>query len=95
MQRNPELDRLRVSIDNLDTAVICLLAERFKITKRVGILKKERGLPAADPDREVQQIARLREVAEQSELDPEFAEKLLGFIVAEVVRHHEAIASAD
>jgi chorismate mutase len=95
MQSNPELDRLRVSIDNFDTAIICLLAERFKITKRVGILKKEEGLPAADPDREVEQIARLREVAKQSELDPEFAEKLLNFIVAEVVRHHEAIASAD
>jgi chorismate mutase len=95
MQHNPELDRLRGSIDNLDTAIICLLAERFKITQQVGVLKKENGLAAADPEREEQQIARLRDLARQSELDPEFAEKLLGFIIAEVVRHHEALASGE
>lgn len=88
---DPELARMRASIDNLDTAIICLLAERFKVTKEVGLLKAARGLPPADPERETQQIARLRELAVQTNLDPEFAEKLLNFIVAEVVRHHEAI----
>jgi chorismate mutase len=89
----PELLRLRQSIDNMDAALVHLLAERFKITQRVGELKAAHGLPAADPEREVQQIARLRALAEDSHLDPEFAEKFLNFIVAEVVRHHEAIAS--
>ncbi|CAL8967740.1 MAG: chorismate mutase [Actinobacteria bacterium] len=93
MQSDPELERLRGSIDNLDAAIICLLAERFKITQRVGLLKRERGLAAADPEREVQQIARLRELAHGANLDPEFAEKWLNFVVAEVVRHHEAIAA--
>lgn len=93
MQTDPELDQLRGSIDNLDTAIISLLAERFKITQRIGYLKHSRGLAPADPEREVQQIARLRRLAVESNLDPEFAEKLLNFIVAEVVRHHEAIAS--
>lgn len=93
MQSDPELERLRGSIDNLDAAIICLLAERFKITKQVGVLKRERGLAAADPEREVQQIARLRDLAQRANLDPEFAEKWLSFVVAEVVRHHEAIAA--
>ncbi len=93
MQSDPELERLRGSIDNLDAAIICLLAERFKITQRGGLLKRERGLAAADPEREVQQIARLRELAHGANLDPEFAEKWLNFVVAEVVRHHEAIAA--
>ena len=92
MQTDPELDRLRASIDNLDAALICVLAERFKITQRVGYLKKERGMAPADPEREAQQIARMRHLAEISNLDPEFAEKFLNFIVSEVVRHHEAIA---
>ena len=95
MQTDPELDRLRGSIDNLDTAIIALLAERFKITQQIGVLKHQRGLAAADPEREVQQIARLRQLALASNLDPEFAEKLLTFIVAEVVRHHEASANQD
>jgi chorismate mutase len=92
MQIDPELDRLRGSIDNLDTAIIALLAERFKITQQIGVLKAGRGLPPADPEREIRQISRLRQLAIQSNLDPEFAEKLLSFIIAEVVRHHEAIA---
>ena len=89
---HPELARLRASIDNLDTAIICLLAERFKVTQAVGHLKAELGLPAADPERETQQIARLRALARVAHLDPEFAEKFLNFIVSEVVRHHEQIA---
>jgi chorismate mutase len=79
----------------MDSALIHLLAERFKITQRVGELKAEHGLPPADPVRETQQIARLRALAEDAHLDPEFAEKFLGFIVAEVVRHHEAIAQRE
>ncbi len=87
-----ELAELRGSIDNMDAALVHLLAERFKITQRVGHLKAEHGLPPADPAREREQIDRLRELARQSQLDPEFAEKFLNFIVSEVVRHHEQIA---
>ncbi len=87
-----ELDRLRGSIDNMDAALVHLLAERFKITQQVGELKARHGLPPADPTREAQQIARLRGLAEEARLDPEFAEKFLTFVVAEVVRHHEAVA---
>ena len=86
-----ELRRLRDSIDNMDAALVHLLAERFKITQQVGELKAANGLPPADPAREAQQIARLRALAEEARLDPEFAEKFLGFVVAEVVRHHEAL----
>ena len=89
-----ELRRLRDSIDNMDSMLIHLLAERFKITQRVGELKAEAGLPPADPEREAEQIHRLHALAEESNLDPEFAEKVLGFIVAEVVRHHERIAGS-
>ncbi len=86
-----ELGRLRHSIDNMDAALVHLLAERFAVTQRVGVLKAAHGLPPADPAREAQQISRLRALAVDARLDPEFAEKVLGFIVAEVVRHHEAV----
>ena len=88
---HPELQRLRDSIDNIDAALVHLLAERFKITKNVGEFKAAQGLPAADPAREAEQIARLRALAETARLDPDFAEKFLTFIVREVIRHHEAI----
>lgn len=88
-----ELLRLRGSIDNLDSALVHLLAERFKVTQRVGELKAEHGFPPADPAREQRQIERLRALAQDAKLDPEFAEKFLNFIVREVVRHHERIAA--
>jgi chorismate mutase len=88
-----ELQRLRASIDNIDAALICMLAERFKCTQAVGHLKARLGLPPADKAREAEQVARLRALAESAHLDPEFAEKFLAFVVKEVIRHHEAIAA--
>jgi chorismate mutase len=88
-----ELGRLRDSIDNLDAALVHVLAERFKCTQHVGQLKARHAMPPADPVREAQQIDRLRRLAAEAKLDPEFAEKFLNFIIAEVLRHHEAIAS--
>ncbi|MFD4787583.1 chorismate mutase [Streptomyces sp. NPDC058459] len=87
-----ELERLRASIDNIDAAVVHMLAERFKATQQVGRLKARHHLPPADPGREARQIERLRSLAEDARLDPAFAEKFLNFIVAEVIRHHERIA---
>ena len=86
------LTTIRQSIDNLDAALVSLLAERFKCTQRVGELKAAHNLPAADPAREAQQIQRLQRLAVDAELDPVFAEKLLNFIISEVVRHHNAVA---
>jgi chorismate mutase len=87
-----ELARLRDSIDNIDAAVVHMLAERFKCTQQVGHLKAAHQLPPADPARESRQIERLRALAENAKLDPAFAEKFLNFIIAEVIRHHERIA---
>ena len=86
---DPVLAAYRKSIDNIDAALIHILAERFRITRAVGHYKARHKLPAADAAREEQQIARLRALAEQAQLDPEFGEKFLRFIIDEVIRHHE------
>lgn len=90
-----ELHRLRHSIDNLDAALIHLLAERFKLTEQVGELKAAHDLPAADLVREREQVARLHRLADDAQLDPDFAEQLLAFIVARVIHHHEVIAARE
>lgn len=84
-----KLARHRSSIDNLDAALIHIMAERFRVTKAVGELKAKNDLPPSDPDREKQQVERLRELAASSNLDPDFAEKLLNFIISEVIQHHK------
>lgn len=84
-----KLAEYRRSIDNIDAALVMMLAERFKITQKVGAFKAEQGLPPADPSREEEQIARLRRLAAEADLDPEFSEKFLRFIIDEVIRHHQ------
>ncbi len=89
---DPVLAGYRASIDNIDAALIHILAERFRITKAVGAYKAENALPPSDPGREERQITRLRKLAEDAQLDPEFSEKFLRFIIQEVIRHHEQAA---
>ena len=82
------LDGYRTSIDNIDSALIHILAERFKITEKIGAHKARTGLPAEDPQREQRQVARLRALAATAGLDPAFTEKFLRFVIDEVIRHH-------
>lgn len=83
----------RKSIDNIDAALIHMLAERFRITQAVGEYKAEAGLPASDPAREARQIERLRALAVDADLDPEFSEKFIRFVIDEVIRHHRQHAA--
>jgi len=83
------LSEHRASIDRLDAILVYTLGERFKHTQAVGKLKAEHQLPPSDPAREDAQIARLEDLAEQADLDPEFAKTFLNFIIAEVIRHHK------
>ena len=93
-RNDARLDDFRQSIDNIDAALIFLLAERFKVTQAVGRYKAQSGLPPADPAREAQQIERLRALAQSARLDPDFSEKFLRFVIEEVIRHHERVREA-
>ena len=95
MVSDPQLDAYRASIDNIDAALVHLLAERFKITKAVGRYKAEADLPPADLEREAIQLSHLRSLAEESGLDPTFTEKFIRFVVAEVIHHHQRIAEGE
>ena len=86
-----QMAEFRESIDNIDASLVFMLAERFKVTKKVGVFKRLHALPPADPEREQSQIDRLRTLANDANLDPEFSEKFLQFIITEVIKHHEQI----
>ena len=95
MSDDPTLAHYRDSIDNIDAALVFMLAERFKITQAVGEYKAKTALPPADPQREDRQIARLRQLAQDAKLDPDFTEKFLRFIIEEVSRHHEKLRGGE
>jgi len=82
------LSEYRASIDNIDAALIHLLAERFRVTRQVGLYKADAGLPPADPEREAEQVERMRAMAGEAGIDPVFSEKFLRFVIDEVIRHH-------
>jgi chorismate mutase len=79
----------RESIDRLDSILVYTLAERFKHTQAVGVLKATHALPPSDPARETTQIERLEDLAKRADLDPVFAKKFLNFVIAEVINHHK------
>jgi chorismate mutase len=86
---------LRASIDNIDAAIVYMLAERFRCTEEVSRLKATHKLPPGDPTREAEQIERLRWLAKDARFNPDFTEVYLNFIVSHVIRHHEAVAAGD
>ncbi|KAB2855845.1 MAG: chorismate mutase [Bauldia sp.] len=86
---------LRASIDNIDAAIVYMLAERFRCTEEVSRLKAMHNLPPADLTREAEQIARLRRLAVDARFNPDFTEKYLNFIISHVIRHHEAVAAGE
>lgn len=85
----------RASIDRLDAVLIYALGERFAHTQAVGKLKAEHDLPPSDPAREATQIARLEALANEAQLDPEFAKKFLKFVIQEVIHHHKQHANSS
>lgn len=87
-----QLSSLRQRIDNIDAALIYMLAERFRCTGEVGHLKAAFHLPACDPNREAKQLHRLHKLAEDAGLDADFTKKFFAFLVGEVIANHKAIA---
>lgn len=90
-----QLSTFRKTIDNIDAALIHMLAERFRCTDQVGVLKSKHQLPAVDKGRERRQYERLTRLAEEANLDPGFVEKLMEFVISEVVQRHRQIAAVE
>ncbi len=91
MKAEKELAECRKSIDNIDSALLFMLAERFRITEKIGRIKKEQHLPAEDREREKQQLDRLNKLSEEVHLNKDFIRSFFKLITTEVKRNHECI----
>ena len=90
-----ELLAVRDKIDETDERLLDLLAERFELTHQVGLLKANHNLTSFDGTREAEKLARLAELSEQRNLNPELVTALFQQIMQQVVRNHESLKSAD
>ena len=90
-----ELLAVRDKIDETDERLLDLLAERFELTHRVGLLKANQNLTSFDGTREAEKLSRLAELSKQRNLNPELVTALFRQIMQQVVRNHESLKSAD
>ena len=88
-----QLATYRQTIDNLDAALVYILAERFRCTDEVGLLKAKYELSPVDQGREDRQYSRLRKLARDSKVDEGLIESLMKSVIKEVVRRHRQIAA--
>ena len=79
----------RDKIDQIDTDLLNLLAERFALTFRVGEIKALQSVDSFDPEREAQKIEKLREQSAKLNLNPDLVEHLFTQIMKEVVKNHQ------
>lgn len=89
---DPELNAFRSKIDVVDSQLIRLLGERFRITLEIGFYKAANGMPPTDLVRQHAQIDRLRELARSEGLDPDFCERFVHLVMDEVISNHINIA---
>ena len=90
-----ELLAVREKIDEIDERLLDLLAERFALTHEVGVLKAEQNLTSFDATREAEKLARLADLSEQRNLNPDLVEELFQRIMQQVVKNHDALKSSE
>lgn len=76
-----EIRRQRKKIDSIDSRIIKLLSGRVIIGKKLGKLKKSKGLRITDKAREREVIENAKAIAKHHDLEPEFVEELFRKIV--------------
>lgn len=89
-----DLADLRAAIDEIDERFVELLAERFKVTREVGQLKADLGMPAIDATREDQVNGKARRLADNNGLDANLVSEVLRSIIDRVVAEHRDIADS-
>ncbi len=81
-----DLDDLRSRIDQLDGALIAIVAERLAICRQVAELKEVTDTPVIQPARVRDVVVTRRQQAIEAGIDPDFAEQLFRVLLTETHR---------
>ena len=82
---------LRAQIDDVDAELVALIGRRFGLTRQVGVVKAEQGLPSRDEARESHQRLRLALLAEEQGIDAATVLRVYDAVANRVVEEHEAM----
>lgn len=85
------LQKLRKQVDQIDKKLLKILAERFKITKKIGELKSKRSLPACDKKREILLFKERESLAKKLGLNKGLAKNIFNEIIKTVKKDHKKI----
>jgi chorismate mutase len=88
-----ELHQLREQIDDIDDQILAIVAERMRLAVRIGELKRKRGIPIYDPDRERHIYQRLCSKAPKP-VSPDMVRRIFERVIDES-RRAEQRASND
>jgi len=80
-----DLKEIRLEIDKTDGAILGLLEKRLRLAKKMGEVKRERGMQIHDPAREAEILS---EVSSKTSLDQRFVKKIFQMVI-EYCRENE------
>lgn len=90
-----EMVELRNEIDALDEQVVALLARRFALTHRVGLLKAQIGETPLNSQRQIQRRELLQRLALMYSVDAPLVLDLFSRIQKETLASHARLAAAN
>ncbi|MDZ7757207.1 bifunctional chorismate mutase/prephenate dehydrogenase [Rhodohalobacter sp.] len=82
MPKNSDLSSQRDQIDKIDRQILDLLKERNKVSREVIEYKIDNQLPVFVAEREEEKSVKFRSMAEERDLDPDWAEDFLRMIMS-------------
>ncbi|MGR3322125.1 MAG: chorismate mutase [Pseudooceanicola sp.] len=99
MRRIPEeldsLEALRAQIDEIDGALLALLAERQAHVDRVTVVKAREGVSAAAPGRFAAVIENVRRRAGAAGMEPDIAEAMWRAMIVGFIAREERVLGKD
>lgn len=94
-QTTENLAELRRQIDEIDENLLELLAKRMRISREIGVYKKEHNMPILQAPRYSEILEKRANMGEAMELNPDFIKEILKEIHEESVRQQMIIMNAQ
>ena len=94
-QTTENLNALRRQIDGIDEQILTLLAKRMRISKEIGVYKKEHNMPILQSPRYSEILEKRSSMGAQMDLNPDFVKEVLKSIHEESVRQQMIVMNDE